>query len=308
MGKKISWGLCLLAVFMLAVPLAGFGQEKAPAQAPQAAAPAATTPAAPAPGAPAAPAPAAKAAPTAPAAPEPIPDPKALLSKSCEFLKNQSQFSFKAEIVNDRVYRGGKKLQFGQEISASFKRPDRLRLDGDGDLEAKLLMFDGKTLTLYDKFKNHYGVIEAAGDSDAVLEKAFKDHGLKVGLAELGGAKLCDRVGKNVEHSLYAGLHKVRGVPCHHLAFDRKDIHYQLWIEAGDKPVVRKIVITQKKLPGSPQWTAYLSDWNFSPVFADNFFAFSPPPGAQKIKFLPVKSSDTPAPKKVKPKKKGDKS
>ena len=34
-------------------------------------------------------------------------------------------------------------------------------------------------------------------------------------------------------------------------------MHYQIWIEAGDKPVVRKIVITQKMLPGSPQWTAY---------------------------------------------------
>jgi len=284
MSKKISWWLCLLAVILLVVPVTGFGQEKTPVQAPKAAAPGA---------------PAAKAA---------IPDPKEILRQSCDFLKNQPQFSFKAEVENDRVYHGGKKLQFSQEVTASFRRPDKLRLDGVGDLESKLLMFDGKTLTLYDKYKNHFAGLEVTGDIDAALDKAYQDHGLRVGLAELGGAKLCGRAVKDLVHALYVGEHRVRGVPCHHLAFDRKDIHYQVWIETGDKPVVRKIVVTRKKLPASPQWTAYLSDWNFSPVFADNFFSFVPPAGALKIEFLPVKSSATPAPKKGKPKKKGGKS
>jgi hypothetical protein len=284
MSKKISWGLCILAVFILVAPAVGFGQEKAPAQPPKAAAPA------------------------PPAAKEAVPDPKEVLRQCCDFLKNQPQFSFKAEVANDRVYYGGKKLQFGQEIAAAFRRPDKLRLEGDGDLESKLLIFDGKALTLYDKDKNHYASIEVAGDIDAALDKAYKDYGLKVGLAELGSTKLCDHVGKNLVNALYVGLHKVRGVPCHHLAFDRKDIHYQVWIEAGDKPVVRKIVITQKKLPDSPQWTAYLSDWNFSPSLADNLFAFVPPAGAEKIKFMPVKKAEVPAPKGAKPKQKGGKS
>lgn len=284
MSKKISWGLGLLAVFILVTPLAGFGQEKAPAQPPQAAAPA------------------------PPAVKQPAPDPKEVIRQSCDFLKNQPQFSFKAEVANDRVYHDGKKLQFGQEVTASFRRPDKFRLDGAGDLDSKLLIFDGKTLTLYDKYKNHYAAIEVTGDIDAALDKAYQDYGLRVGLAELGSAKLSDHAGKDVVHALYVGLHKVRGVPCHHLAFDKKDIHYQVWIEAGDKPVLRKLVITQKKLPGSPQWSAYLSDWNFAPTFADNLFTFAPPEGAQKIKFMPVQSSATPAPKQVKPKKKGGKS
>jgi len=277
MSKRISWGLSILAVFILVAPLVGFGQEKASAPAP-------------------------------PAAKKPVPDPKAVLRQSCDFLKNQPQFSFKAEVANDRVYHGGKKLQFGQEIAASFRRPDKLRLDGDGDLESKQLIFDGKTLTLYDQYKNHYAGIEVTGDIDAALEKAYKDYGLRVGLADLGSTRLCDHAGKDLVHALYVGLHKVRGVSCHHLAFDRKDGHYQVWIEAGEKPVLRKIVVTRKKLPDSPQWTAYLSDWNFSPAFADNLFTFAPPAGAQKIKFMPVKSSEAPAPKKVKTKKKGDKS
>ena len=291
MKKMILWGWCILAVCLLIAPLSGFGQEKAP---PQAAAPAPQ----------ASPAP----APATPAAKETVPDPEKILRQSCDFLKQQSQFSFKAEVANDRVYAGGKKLQFGQEVKAAFRRPDKLRIDGDGDLESKLLIFDGKALTLYDKDKNHYASIEVAGDMDAALDQAYKDYGLKVGLAELGSAQLCNRAGKDLVNALYVGLHKVQGVPCHHLAFDRKDIHYQVWIEAGDKPVIRKIVITQKRLPGSPQWTAYLSDWNLAPSLADDLFAFTPPAGAQKIKFMPVKQAATPAPKKGKAKKKGGQS
>lgn len=291
MRKMISWRWCILAVFLLVAPVVGFGQEKAP---PQAATPAPQATPAP--------------APAAPVAPEAVPDPKEILRQSCDFLKNQAQFSFKAEVANDRVYAGGKKLQFGQEVKAAFRRPDKLRIDGDGDLDSKLLIFDGKALTLYDKDKNHYASIEVAGDIETALDKAYKDYGLKVGLADLGSPQLCNHAGKDLVNVLYVGLHKVQGVPCHHLAFDRKDIHYQFWIEAGDKPLLRKIVITQKMLPDSPQWTAYLSDWNLAPSLADDLFVFTPPAGAQKIKFMPAKKDETPAPKKGKAKKKGGQS
>jgi hypothetical protein len=146
------------------------------------------------------------------------------------------------------------------------------------------------------------------GDIDTALDKAYKDHGLRVGLADVGSTKFCNLAGKNLAHALYVGVSKLRGVPCYHLAFDREDIHYQVWIETGEKPLLRKMVITKKKVPGSPQWIAYLSDWNFSPVFAKNLFTFEPPANAQKIEFMPVVSDATKAPKTVKPKKKGGKS
>jgi hypothetical protein len=66
------------------------------------------------------------------------------------------------------------------------------------------------------------------------------------------------------------------------------------------------VVLTHKQLPGSPQWTAYLSDWNFSPQLSDSLFAFTPPQGAQKIKFVPVQAAQAPKPKPAK--KKGGKS
>ncbi len=291
MRKTNYWLPIILALMFCGFPGFGVAQEKGPASAP----------------APAAASPLGKAAPLEPAkAPAPTPDPKQVLQQMCDFLKNQQQFSFKAEVNDDRVYNGGRKLQYGLDVEAFFRRPDKLRINGDGDLESKQLIFDGKTLTLYDKDKNHYGTIEVAGDIDAALDRAGKDYGLKVGLAELGGKRLAEHANLALTNALYVGESKVRGVICHHLAFDKELAHYQLWVEAGDKPLLRKVVITQKKLSGSPQWTAYFSDWNFAPQLADQLFTFTPPEGAQKVKFIPLKKSKAPSPKTAKPKQKGD--
>lgn len=283
--------IAILTVLFLGSPAWGAAREKASSPAPP------VSPAAPPPGKAAAPEPA--------KAPDPAPDPKQILQQMCDFLKSQQQFSFKAEVADDRVYAGGRKLQYGLDMEAFFRRPDKLRINGDGDEENKQLFFDGKALTLYDKDKNHYGSLEIPGDIDAALDKAGKEYGVHVGLAELGANRLAQHATQGLTNALYVGQSKVRGVPCRHLAFDKEQVHYQLWIEAGDKPLLRKVVVTQKQLAFSPQWTAYFSDWNFSPQLADNLFTFTPPAGAQKIKFMPVKKAASPAPKPDKPKKKG---
>lgn len=234
----------------------------------------------------------------------PEPDPRQILQKMCDFLKSQQQFTYKAEVADDQVYYGGKKLQYGIDMETWVRRPDRLRVDAVGDLVDKQFFFDGKTITLYDKGDNVYGTLEVPPDIENALEKASKDFGVRVALTDLASPNLCEHIGKRIKHSLYVGLHKVRGVPCHHLSFDGDEVQLQLWIDAGDKPLPRKVVLTHKQLPGSPQWTAYLSDWNFSPQLPDSLFAFTPPQGAEKIRFLPVKTSQAPKPK-PKMKKKG---
>ena len=244
-------------------------------------------------------------APQAEKATAPEPDPQQILQKMCDFLKSQPQFTYKAEVADDQVYSGGKKLQYNIDVETFVRRPDRLRVNAEGDLVDKQFFFDGKTITLYDKDENVYGILEVPPDIESALEKANKDFGVRVALTDLASPTLCEHIGKRIKHSLYVGLSKVRGVPCHHLSFDGDDAQLQVWIDAGDQPLPRKVVLTHKQLPGSPQWTAYLFDWNFSPQLPDNLFAFTPPQGAEKIKFIPVKPGQAP---ELKPKKKGGKS
>jgi hypothetical protein len=244
-------------------------------------------------------------APQAEKATEPAPDPRQVLQKMCDFLKSQQQFTYKAEVVDDQVYQGGKKLQYGIDMETFVRRPAQLRVNAKGDLVDKQFYFDGKTITLYDKDHNVYGVLPVPPNIESALEKANKEFGVRVALTDLASPNLWEFLNKRIKNAIYVGLHKVRGVPCHHLAFDGAVAHVQVWIEAGDKPLPRKVVMTAEKAPGSPEWMAYLYDWNLSPQLQDNLFVFTPPEGAQKIKFIPVKTGLAPKPK---PGKKGGKS
>jgi hypothetical protein len=271
----------MLGFMLLSSP--GFSQEtKAPA--PEAAKPAASTP-----------------------------QPEKILLEAFDLLKSAKQFSYKAEVTDDRVYSGGKKLQFAFDLEAYVQRPDKLRINATGDLENKEFFLNGKTITLYDKPHNIYATMEVPDTIDTAMDKAAKEYGLRVALADLTSENAYALATKGTKNALYVGEGLVRGVKCHHLAFDREKIQWQIWIDAGEKPLIRKLLITQKKLPAEPQWTAYFADWNFSPQLSDNLFVFTPPQGANQIKFMALKEiaaqekKAAPAPKKTK-KLKGDKS
>ena len=178
------------------------------------------------------------------------PPPEKIFQQACDLLKSAKQFSFKAEVTDDRVYTGGKKLQYAFDLEAYVQRPDKLRINAAGDLENKEFFLNGKTITLYDKPHNVYATMEVPDSIDAAMEKAVKEYGLRVALADLTSENAYALATKGTKHALYVGQGLVRGVKCHHLAFDRDKIQWQIWIDAGEKPLIRKLLINQKKLPG----------------------------------------------------------
>jgi hypothetical protein len=82
------------------------------------------------------------------------------------------------------------------------------------------------------------------------------------------------------------GATPIEGVRCRHLAFVERDIDWQIWIEEGTQWVPRKIVITYKTIPGAPQFSAVLSDWDFATRPPDALFTPQLPAEAARISFL----------------------
>jgi len=230
------------------------------------------------------------------------PDPLVVLRQMCDYLKSLQQFSFHSEVADDQVYLDGKKLQYGIDMETYVKRPDTVRVNAVGDLVNKQFFLNGETLTLYDRDENVYATMEVPADIEGALDKAHKDFGVRVALTDLASPVLWEHISGKIEHSLYVGESNVRGVPCHHLAFDGKEVQIQVWVDAGKKPLPLKVVFNHKGLEGSPQWTAYLSDWKTAQHLPDTLFKFTPPKGVQKIKFVPAKQPAAPREEK------GDKS
>jgi hypothetical protein len=204
------------------------------------------------------------------------------LKKMCDYLKGLQQFSFQAEITEDLLLTNGRKIQVGKSAEASVRRPDRMRVEAVGDEDNRLFVYDGRAMTVMDRTKNVYSTVDASPEIDATLDHAIQAFNLRAPLADLIYTKSYEYLTEGVISGFYAGLHKVAGVPCHHLAFKEKDIDWQIWIEDGPTPLPRKFLITDKKAKGL-QFTALFTKWNTSPQLEDSVFAFVASENAKKI-------------------------
>ena len=76
-----------------------------------------------------------------------------VLKHMTDYLKGLQQFSVQAEITEDVLLDSGLTIQDGRSVTASVRRPNRLRADAVGDLGDRQLFYDGKTMTLMDLSK-----------------------------------------------------------------------------------------------------------------------------------------------------------
>lgn len=209
----------------------------------------------------------------------------AVLQRASSHLANAPFFSVKAEIWQEYPIKDGAKLQFTKLVSLELRRPDRLHVQVDTDTPRSALWYDGKQLILLNRKENLYGITAAPASLDAVVARVEKDLGFVLPLDDLLVEEPFATV-KDAEAGQYLGLEPVLGRRCHHLAFQHATADCQIWIEEGAVPVIRKMLITHKKVDGIPAYTALFSGWDFVTALPDYLFTFEPPPGASRIAIL----------------------
>ena len=205
-----------------------------------------------------------------------------------DYLKARKHLSFHAEITVDEVLPSGQKIQLGGAADAALRRPDRLYSEFRGDADAKRFWYDGKRVTLLDGRHHVYAQVDAPGKVDAALDQIMERAGFAPPLADLLFSDPYKTLSSNVVYGFYVGLHEVGGRRAHHLAFVEKYIDWQVWIQDGTRPVPVKVVITYKTMPGSPQFTALLSEWDFTTELAEIVFQPDVPETASRIAFREV--------------------
>jgi hypothetical protein len=218
-----------------------------------------------------------------------------LLREMGSYLKTAKQFTFHAEIASDELLPSGQKIQYGASNSVFVRRPDRLHAASQSDLGSKRFWYDGKSMTLLDLDERFYATVEAPPEIDEAMDHLMERYGFAPPLADLVYKDPYAAVIENVQFGFYVGLHNVEGVACHHLAFVQKFIDWQIWIEDGKQLVPRKVLITYKTMPESPQFTAILSEWDFQTRLSDALFTADFPPTAdyERIEFLALEEPET---------------
>lgn len=216
---------------------------------------------------------------------KPIIDARAdrVLRNMGEFLRDAEQFSLRADVRFDQVLGSGQKVQVSAVQDIAVRRPDRVFVAYEDDLGARRLWYDGKRISMYD-IGEHVQASEAMPSKiDATLERLLKVHDFSPPLADLIYSDPYAILSQHAIFGAYLGTSAIDGVRCHHLAFVDASIDWQIWVEDGTQIVPRRFVITYKNRPGSPQFEADLSEWNFSERLPDVLFDPMIPADAVKV-------------------------
>ena len=215
-------------------------------------------------------------------------DPKAeeYLKQCCSYLAGLQNFSFQVDETNQELDNDGQKIQYSNRRHVTLSRPSRLAVESTGDTANRRFVYDGKTVTLFDKEHNVYGTDSAPETIDAMLDDLNRKFGYTPPLADFFFSDPCKALMQDVQSGRYVGLGTVGDTKCHHLAFRQRAVDWQIWITEGDKPLPRKMVITYKREGGEPEFTAVFAHWDTSPQISDSTFEMKAPEGAQKIDFV----------------------
>jgi hypothetical protein len=217
-------------------------------------------------------------------------DPRAisLLRRSTEYVAGLHQFELEASTALEAVTRAGQKLQFEHEVRATFQRPNKMRVERSGELIDQTFYYDGKTLAIDMPVEGYYATAAMPPTLDAALDTARDKLGVIAPGADFIYTDAFERLSDKLTSAVVLGEAYIDDVRCDHLAFRNPAVDWQLYVEQGATPFPRKVIITSKMLPQSPDSTITISKWNVRPQIKEAMFTFTPPAGAQKIDFLPL--------------------
>jgi hypothetical protein len=216
-----------------------------------------------------------------------------VLEQVCRFLEAQKAFSVEMDITYDDVLVSGEKVQYSAFQTLWIQKPNRLRSDYVGDERVTSFYYDGKTATLESPNLNYYATKPAPATLDAALDQFKQKYGVTIPMSNLAASQTCADMKSDVVRSLFIGVDMVNRMPMYHILLSGKKRDYQIWVTRDQQPLLQKVIITYKDLPNSPQYTVYLSNWNFNPQISPDKFTFTPSKDAIQIEILPAMENRT---------------
>jgi hypothetical protein len=217
------------------------------------------------------------------------------LDKMGAYLRTLKAFQVKAVETSDDVLDNGQTVQSNRVIDMVAVRPNRFRVDIKSDDQNPILFYDGKNFTVYASLLNYYATVPAPATIAEVANEVQEKFDIDFPLVDLfyWGAPESTEA-QVITSALDIGPGVVEGTTCEQYAFRQDGLDWQIWIQQGDYPLPRKLVLITTDNDARPRFTQVLT-WNLAPSFDDEAFTFDPPQGAQKIaiaEVVPPASSD----------------
>jgi hypothetical protein len=210
------------------------------------------------------------------------PEAKDAVTKMGKTLSTTGGFSFRSYAIR-QYEKDNLPLHIFHSAEVLVRRPDRLMVDINGDDGQAKIGYDGKTLTVYSATANQYGQMQISGSIETMFRAASERMGVDFPLADL----LADQPGQAFLDGVLTGKQvgevTIDGQKCNHFFFlEPPGIELELWSEADERALPRRIAITYRSIPGEPQFLSQTSDWKLGINPPDDAFVIKIPAGATK--------------------------
>jgi hypothetical protein len=215
-----------------------------------------------------------------------------ILKAMSDYMASQKSLSLSFDTDIEVITPEIQKIQFASSGKLLLSRPDKIRASRTGGYADVELVFDGKTVTVLGKNLNAYAQSDAPGTIDQLVDLLRNQYGLELPGADLLVSDPYEALMSDVITAKHIGQGVIDGVECEHLAFRNQDTDWQLWVETGDHPIPRKLVITSKATAAAPQYTLLIKDWKTDVEPGADAFAFQPPADAKKVDFKALGDTD----------------
>jgi hypothetical protein len=208
---------------------------------------------------------------------------KAILAAMTDYVASQTTIEFAFDSSIEVITPELEKIQFTNSGGALLSRPDKLRAHRVGGYADVELIFDGQTVSVLGKSRTVYAQFDGPESVDALIEALRAGHGVALPGADLLLSNAYEVLADGILEAKHLGRGIVNGVECEHLAFRNFDTDWHLWVEVGERPIPRKLVITSKTLNSAPQYSLQINEWASGITPAADAFVFTPPAGAQRL-------------------------
>jgi hypothetical protein len=218
------------------------------------------------------------------------PDAMKALNQMGTYLRSLKDFQVQAEITTEDVLEDGEKLQYGSTTTLLAQFPSKLRVSIEGEQKSRLFFYDGKSFTLFARRAGYYATVPAPETIGKLVQALRDKYDVDMPLVDLflwGGPNASTN---EITDATDVGPGSVDGETCEHYAFRQPGLDWQIWIQLGEHPLPRKLVLTTLTDEARPQHVSVLT-WNLAPSYSAEAFVFDPPDDAYKIVFAEERAS-----------------
>lgn len=219
----------------------------------------------------------------------PVIDPAAMtaLDRMSTYLRTLTAFRVQGTGTTEEVLEDGQKVQTTHTADLIASRPNRLRVVVENDRGPRTLIYDGASFTLWAPRTGYYATVPAPPSIGELAIELEDKYDIELPLVDLFRFGTTEAQAAAITAAKDLGPVQIDGTTTQHYAFRQDGLDWQVWIQNGDFPLPRKIVLTTLTDEARPQHSV-VYNWDLAPSFNESAFVFTAPPNSKRITLADV--------------------